>query len=228
MLARVVSLLLLVLTRDGVLHRLQGDQQTTEPAAGATAMAACDDGRVALLARGCISLVERGRRRAVPGRFADARALACGASLWALVPGAVVRVDARRGTRTTAIALPRARLVAAEGAAVFVEADGVVVEAGAPRRWTVPGHPIALAAGDGKLYVATHEGPLWEIDRATGKERDLGLGDWWGVLGMAAGGRQLFVATVSGKLWRIDPAARTKTIVAMDGWQGAIGLSVLR
>jgi hypothetical protein len=50
MLARLDSLLLLVLTRDGVLHRLEGDQQSTEPPRRATAMAVCDGGRVALLA----------------------------------------------------------------------------------------------------------------------------------------------------------------------------------
>lgn len=228
MLARVISLLLLVLTRDGVLHKVRGDQQSTEAAPGATAMAACDGGEVALWARGRVTLVNGARRRALRGRLPGVRALACGADLWALVPDAVVRVDRARGRRLATVPLPRARLLAAEGAAAFAAVDGAIVEVGTARRWPVRGHAIALAAGDGKLYVATHEGPLWEIDRATGRARALGLGDWWGVLGMAAGGRQLFVATVSGKLWRIDPAARTKTIVAMDGWQGAIGVAVLR
>ena len=105
---------------------------------------------------------------------------------------------------------------------------GVLVEVGSDRRWKVAGRPIALAAADGRLYVATKEGPLWQIDRKSGQQTDLQLGDWWGTLALAAGGGQLWAVTVAGKLWHIDPARRQKTIVAMDGWQGAIDLSVLR
>jgi hypothetical protein len=148
--------------------------------------------------------------------------------LWARTDGAVVQIDLRSGKRATVAELPRVHRLAADGARVFAEADGVVIEAGSPRRWKVAGRPIALAAGDGKLWVATKEGGLWEIDRASSQQHELQLGDWWGTLGLAYADHALYAVTVAGKLWRIDPHERTKTIVAMDGWQGAIDLSVLR
>jgi hypothetical protein len=219
--------LLLVLTRDGVLHRVDGDlpqHDTTQPAPRATAVATLDGGRVALLA-GEVLTVD-GRR--VPGKFGDLRALAGGALLWGAGDAQVVSIDPKTGARVTVVSLPRLHRVAADGASVFAEADGVIVEAGVPRRWKVSGRPVALAAGAGKLWVATKEGPLWEIDRATGTQRDLKLGDWWGTLALGFAGGQLYAVTVAGKLWRIDPHKGDKTIVAMDGWQGAVDLSVLR
>jgi hypothetical protein len=62
MLARLLPVLVLVLTRDGVLHRLQGAEQTTEAVPRATAVAALDDGRVAVLADGRITVADHGRR----------------------------------------------------------------------------------------------------------------------------------------------------------------------
>ena len=224
MLARLFSVLLLVLTRDGVLHRVDGDHDTKAAAPAARALAALDGGRVALLAAGRLSV----DGRAVPGRFDDLRALAGGAALWGLSDNAVVQIDLRRGTRATLLSLPRLHRLAADGASVFAEADGTVVEVGSDRRWRIAGRPIALAAGNGRLYVATKEGPLWQIDRQSGQQLDLQLGDWWGTLALAVADGQLWAVTVAGKLWRIDPARRQKTIVAMDGWQGAIDLSVLR
>ncbi|MDB4967156.1 MAG: hypothetical protein JWN44_2845 [Myxococcales bacterium] len=222
--AWLFSLLLLVLTRDGVLHRLDAGKDTTQPAPRATAMAVLDGGRVAILAGATLTV--DGRR--VPGKFGDLRALAGGALVWGATDAAVVSIDPKSGARATLATVPRLHRITAAGAALFAEADGVILEVGMPRRWKVNGRPVALAAGAGKLWVATKEGPLWEIDCTSGGQRDLKLGDWWGTLALAYGDGGLYAVTVAGKLWRIDPQGRTKTIVAMDGWQGAIDLSVLR
>jgi len=224
MLARLIPLLLLVLTRDGVLHRFDGHHDTTAAFARATAVAALADGRVAVLAGGRL-LVDG---KPLPGRFDDERALAGGAALWSRSAAGVSRVDLRTGKRTLALVEPRAHLLAADGDDAFCERDGEIVQVGTARAWKVAGRPIAMAAGGGKLYVATKAGPLVEVDRATGAQRDLGLGEWWGTLGLAFHDGALYAVTIAGKLWRIDPARREKTIVAMDGWQGAIDLSVLR
>jgi hypothetical protein len=225
MLARLIPLLLLVLTRDGVVHRFDGQHDTTTKVARATAIAALDDGRVAVLASGRLTVGDK----PVPGRFDEVQALAGGAELWAVSIAGVSRVDVRTGKLTLALVEPHAHLVAVDGADAFVERDGAIVQVGTARTWKVGGHPIALAAGRGKLWVATKAGPLVEIDRATTKQRTLPLGDWWGTIKLAYGGEHaLYAVTVAGKLWRIDPPRDGKTIVAMDGWQGAIDLSVLR
>lgn len=225
----MLALLLLVLTRDGVVHRLQdGREQSTQAAPHASAVATLADGRVALLAGDRLTVVTSGRGRAIAGHFGNLRALAGGAELWGLVADGAVRIELPSGKQTRVATLARAHRLAADGSALFVEADGVIVEAGAARSWKVPGRPIALAAAAGKLWAATKEGPLWEVDRATGRQRELGLGDWWGTLGLVAADGQLWAVTVAGKLWRIDPERHEKTIVAMDGWQGAVDLAVLR
>src|SRR5512142_3057783 len=139
MLARLIPLLLLVLTRDGVLHRFDGHHDTTSAIARASAVAALDDGRVAVLAGGRITI----DGKPLPGRFDDARALAGGALLWARTDGApvgkVIQIDARTGKRVTLLELPRLHRLAADGAALFAEADGVIVAVGAERRWKVDG-----------------------------------------------------------------------------------------
>ncbi|MCU1280271.1 MAG: hypothetical protein JWM53_3817, partial [bacterium] len=175
------SLLLLVLTRDGTLHRFDGHHDTTAKVARASAVAALDDKRVALLAGDKLTV----DGRALPGRFDQVRALAGGASLWALTVAGVSRVDLKSGALTLALVEPHAHLVAADGVDAFAEHDGAIVQIGRARSWKVPGRPIALAAGDGKLWVATREGPLYEVDRASGARRDLGLGDWWGTVALA-------------------------------------------
>jgi hypothetical protein len=217
------SVLLLLLTRDGTLHRFDGHHDTTAKVVGATAIAALGS-RVAVAAGNRI-LVDG---RAVPGRYAGVRALAAGTSLWALTVAGASRVDVDYGGLTLELVDPRAHLIAADGDAAFVESDGTIVQVGGGRNYKVPGRPIALAAGDGKLWVATREGPLFELDRASGTRRELGLGDWWGTVGLAYADHAIYAVTVAGKLWRIDPVKREKTIVAMDGWQGAVDLSVLR
>ena len=224
MLARLIPLLLLVLTRDGVLHRYDGHHDTTGKVARAAAVAVLADGRVALLA-GDRVLVDG---KAIRGRFAGARALAGGERLWLLDGAGVGELDPKTGARTPLLVNAHAHLLAADGAAGFAEDQGTILEIGTPRMWHVAGRPIAMTAGDGKLYVATKAGPLVEIDRRTGTQRVLPVGDWWGTLALAWGGHALYAVTVAGKLWRIDPGKNQKTIVAMDGWQGAIDLSVLR
>jgi outer membrane protein assembly factor BamB len=220
----LVTLLLIVLTRDGVVHRLDGHHDTAAKVAGASAVTVVGK-RTVVLAGG--KLVVDGK--AIAGSFADGLELAGGnAFLWMRTATSVVRVDLASGKRATVLELSRVHRIAADGDALFAEADGVIVEAGTDRKWKIAGHPIALAAGDGKLYVATKEGPLWEVDRADGKQRDLQLGDWWGTLALAYGDHGLYAVTVAGKLWHIDPQRREKTVVAMDGWQGAIDLAVLR
>ncbi|HEX9102479.1 MAG TPA: hypothetical protein VF997_09755, partial [Polyangia bacterium] len=221
---RLLPLLLLVLTRDGVLHRFDGRHDTPTAAARATAVTALDDRRVVVLAGGRLTV----DGKALPGRFDGVRALAGGAELWARDVAGVSRVDLRTGKLTLALVEPNAHLVAADGKDAFCERDGEIVQIGTSRTWKVAGRPIAMAAGDGKLYVATKAGPLVEIDRASGAQRTLPLGDWWGTIALAWGEHALFAVTVAGKLWRIDPNRGEKTIVAMDGWQGAIDLSVLR
>jgi hypothetical protein len=141
----------------------------------------------------------------------------------------LVEIDRRSGRRRVlAPAVPHARLLAADGAAIFIEREGAIEEATTPRRWKVTGRAIALTAADGKLYVATKEGPLWEIDRASGAARDLGLGGWWGTIALAAGGGKLYAVTQAGKLWEVDPAAHTKTILTMSGWESALSLALVR
>ncbi|HEY2745321.1 MAG TPA: hypothetical protein VGL86_11880 [Polyangia bacterium] len=224
MLARLIPLLLLVLTRDGVVHRFDGHHDTTATFARAIAVATLSDGRVAVLAGGRI-LVDG---KPIPGRFDDVRALAGGASLWTLDAGGVSEVELTRGRRNLILIDGHVHLIAADGAAVFDEDEGTILQIGTPNLWHVDGRPIAMAAGDGKLYVATKAGPLVEIDRPTSKQHILPIGDWWGTLALAYGDHALYAVTVAGKLWRIDPRKGEKTIVAMDGWQGAIDLSVLR
>jgi hypothetical protein len=224
MLARLISLLLLVLTRDGVLHRFDGHHDTSAAVPRAIAIATLDDRRVVVLADGKITV----DGKPVRGRFDHERALAGGAALWSLGSDGVSRVDLRSGKLARALAEPRARLLAADGDAAFCEYDNTIVQIGTARTWSVPGRPIAMAAGDGKLWVATHEGPLWQLDRASAGVVKLELGDWWGTLGLVYADHALYAVTVAGKIWRIDPAKNEKTIVAMDGWQGAIDLAILR
>ena len=220
----LVALLLLVLTRDGTVHSLH-DHNDVVAGAHATAIATVGKQRVALAGG---ALVVDGKRH-VTAKLDDVVQLAGGdAILWGRTATSVVQIDLATKKRTTVLELPRLHRIAAEGASVFAEADGVIVEVGSDRKWKLAGHPVALAAGDGKLYAATKEGPLWEIDRATGTQRALPLGDWWGTLALAYGDHALYAVTVAGKLWRIDAARSQKTIVAMDGWQGAIDLAVLR
>ena len=259
MLARLFPLLLLLLTRDGLLHRFDGQHDSTTAAPRPVALAVVD-GKLALVAGGRLTL--DGKR--VPGDFSDVRALAGGHQLWARAGERALRIDLASGKRTVVLERPRLHRLAADGDELFAETDGEIetitadrksetitadrksetvsadrksetitpdrksVAITPDRKWKVAGRPIALAAGDGKLWAATKEGPLVQIDRRTGAQTPLGLGDWWGTLALAFADGKLYAVTLSGKLWQIDPIKREKTIVAMDGWQGAIDLAVLR
>jgi hypothetical protein len=119
-------------------------------------------------------------------------------------------------------------LIACDGEAVFLQHDDAIEQVAPAAEWKVSGHPIALAATGGHLFVATREGPLWQIDRDTGRRRDLGLGGWWGTLALAAEGGTLYAVTQAGKIWAIDYAAVTKSIVAMAGWESALSLAIAR
>src|SRR6184192_1732270 len=124
MLARLVPLLLLVLTRDGVVHRFDGHHDTTTAIARASAIATLDDHRVAVLATSQITV----DGKALPGRFEGVRALAGGSTLWALTAAGVARVDLQTGKLVLALVEPHAHLVAADGADAFAEHDGAVVQ----------------------------------------------------------------------------------------------------
>ena len=221
----LTALLLFVLTRDGNLLT-HDDHNDLVAGAHGIAIATVGDQLVTLTSPGTLLLI--GKRR-VPAKLGDVVGLAGGdAILWGRTATSIVTIDLATGKRTTVLELPRLHRIAADGASVFAEADGLIVEVGSDRKWKIAGRPVALAAGDGKLFVATKEGPLWEVDRTTGTQRNLGLGDWWGTIALAFGDHALYAVTVAGKLWKIDPQRREKTIVAMDGFQGAIDLAVLR
>jgi hypothetical protein len=222
----LVLLLMFVLTRDGNVH-LHGDHNDVVSGTHGIAVATVGKQVVVLADKGKLLVIDGKKRVRVD--LADVLGLAGGdTALWGRTATSVVQINLATGKRTTVLELPRLHRIAAEGASLFAEADGVVVEAGTDHEWKIAGHPIALAAGDGKLYAATREGPLWEVDRATATQRKLPLGDWWGTIALAFCDHALYAVTVAGKLWRIDPRKDEKTIVAMDGWQGAIDLSVLR
>jgi hypothetical protein len=232
MLPKAFPILLLLLTRDGVLHRVEGDKEAREAAAFAKprVAAALGGGDIAVAHDGALTLLAGKRQRALPGAFADVRELADGGALklYALTDGGEVLAIDRKSGKRTALGSGYGHQLAADGAAVFAVRADHVEEVATSRKWPIVGHAIALAAADGKIYVATHEGPLFEIDRASGARRDLGLGEWWGTLALAAGGGKLYAVTEAGKLWEIDPRAGTKTILAMQGWAAALSLSLMR
>jgi hypothetical protein len=158
------------------------------------------------------------------------RLLCGGAQLYAVTDGDdVVELDDRRGRRRVLAHEPNVWSLFSDGAALFVaRKDEVVQLLPTRRRYPLAGRPAAAAATAHKLYVATREGPLWEIDRQSAAARDLGLGGWWGTLALAATAGRLYAVTQSGKLWEIDPGARTKTVWQMSGWEGALALAVRR
>jgi hypothetical protein len=123
---------------------------------------------------------------------------------------------------------PHAGLLAGDGDVLVGVHDGKIEQVNGSGSWKLTGQPVAAAACGGKVFVATKEGPLWQLDRATGRQRDLGLGAWWTTLALACQGTHLYAATQSGKLWDIDYAAQTKTALAMDGWQNTAALAVTR
>jgi hypothetical protein len=221
------SILLLILTRDGVLHHnVDGAASKLAPAVEKPqAMVVVHDAPLVVAVAHARGLLEvAGKQHPVPGKQDDLVQLGAAAgALYGLTRAhALVTIDEQTGKRTPVATWPRSGLLAG-GVGIH---DGVVEVLGdATRKWPVTGTPIAAAATGERVFFATREGPLWQVDLATGRKRDLGLGSWWGALAMAAQGTHVYVATQSGKLWDIDIAAGTKTAVAMEGWQNTIALA---
>jgi hypothetical protein len=226
---------LVVLTRDGLVRRVTDgppEPPRAPVAAQPRALTALPTGRYAAVIGDGLFVIDGAKRKQIPGKFGDLRSLAapgtrlCGAS----DGGEVVQIDVATGKRLTLAHWPRLGRVAADGEALLAEHDGLIEEVGVTpvRNWKFVGHVLAMAAVDGHVFAATREGPLWQLDRATGRVRDLGFGSWFGTLALAAEGTRLYVVTQSGKLWQLDFAKGEKTALAMGGWEAAVGLAVSR
>jgi hypothetical protein len=166
---------------------------------------------------------------AVPAELKLIAALdAPGRVLGVLGDGHTLEIDLRDGQRTELpLRVEYPVDVFACGGARFFAHWVEIVEldaAGREHRYKLPGHPMTVTAAGDKIYTATKEGTLWEIDRPSGKLRDLGLGGWHGAVSMAVDHELLYVVTRIGKLWEIDPRARTSTIIDMEGWMGTLAL----
>src|SRR5262245_55497215 len=126
MLPRLFSLLLLLLTRDGLLHRFDGAQDDSSPAPGARAFALVG-GKVAIVAGKQLSLAGKALR----GDFSDVRALVgSGATLWALAGDRALAIDLKSGKRVVLLERPRLHRLAADGDALFAETDGTIERVG--------------------------------------------------------------------------------------------------
>jgi hypothetical protein len=219
---------LLLVTRDGVLHHGVDGASGKLPVEKPRAVAVVHASPLVLAVAHEKGLLEvAGKQHVVPGNDDLVQLAAAGGKLYGLTrKNEVMEIDDASGKRTARGTWAHAGLLAGDTMPLGIH-DGVVEVIGAPdKKWPITGHPIAAAATGERLFVATREGPLWQIDLATGRQRDLGLGGWWGTLAMAAQATHLYVATSSGKVWDIDYAAGTKTALAMDGWQGTVGIAM--
>jgi hypothetical protein len=225
---------LLVLAPDGVYPLAPGPDPAAvkpdahEPLTRARALAVVN-GAVVVVHDGKLSVKASGRWRALPGAFPDVRRLiAVGRRLCAISDaGELDEIDLTSGKRKRLGAWPSLRAAASDGSALYAAHDGIIETVGGARPpLPLKGAALAMAVADNKLYVATRQGPLWEIDLASGASRDLGLGGWWGTLALTSDGKKLFAVTQVGKVWEIDPIANTKTILAMGGWEGALAVVV--
>ena len=225
---------LFMLTRDGRFHTLEdGPQKGTDlHVEKPYSMARFADGSLAVVHGKGLSVGDPAKLRAVPGKNDDLKELVVvGTRLCATTKGGeVVQIDAKTGKRTLLAKWPFVGFLAADGEVLIASHDKTIEVVGAtpPASWNVGGYPIAFAAAAGHVFVATHEGPLYQLDRATGLVRDLGMGGWFNTLGLAATATRLYAVTTSGKLWEIDFAQSKKSALAMDGWQMAIALLVSR
>jgi hypothetical protein len=163
----------------------------------------------------------------VPGKQSDLVQLASAdGKLYGLTAEhALVEIDPMSGARKELEKWEHGGFLVSDGTQAVGIHDNGVTPVG-KRPIPLAGRPVAAGGGEGRVFVATKEGPLWQFDVATQRSRKLGLGDWWGALAIAVEGHKLYVATQSGKLWEIDYGALTKNALAMDGWQGAVALSV--
>ena len=205
--SRMRWLALLVLLRSGELWRVPLDKGAAERVAtGLKTRAVASVGGKFVTDKEAVSLAACGAREY--GISGD--------SVWSLTAGRRVELAKIR----------HAWFVVCDGDAVLVLHDRVVEQVGAGRSWSFVGRPLALAASAGQLFVATTEGPLWQIDRQSGRRRDLGLGGWWGTLALAAEGTHLYAATQSGKIWSIDFAAVQKEALQMGGWEATLAMTI--
>jgi hypothetical protein len=229
-----MAIVLLLLTRDGVLHTLADgpDKGTNLHLEKPTAMARLGDGKLVVLHAKGLTVVDGPKQHAVPGKNDDLKELiAVGARLCA-TDGAdeVVDIDLKTGKRKLLAKFSKLGFLAADGDTLYASHDKSIDQVGAdpPVSWTLPAHPIVLAAAAGNVFAATHEGPLYLIERATGRQRDLGMGGWFNTLALAADAAHLYAVTTSGKVWEIDFAQSKKNALAIDGWQMAIALVISR
>ena len=235
-----------LLTRDGKLHALADGPERGEqlPVEKPTALVQLAGGRLVVLdARGLL-IVDRKKQKRVPGAAKDVRDLApLGGRLAAVTASDdVVAIDPASGNREPLGHVAQAGPLATDGDVVLIAHGREVTQVGGswgpdegrggqrPYKCKLSGRPIALAASDGRVFAATKEGPLVQLDRATGRTRDLGGGAWFNVLAMQATATRLYVLTTSGKVWAIDftQDPPKKQALAFDGWQMAIGLVVSR
>jgi hypothetical protein len=222
---------LMVVTRDGTLHRLSDggtEQKTALGLEAPRAAAGLGTARVAIAHKKGLTIVDGAKKRAVPGKQDDLLRLAgLGERLYgATSTGELVEIDVASGKRKSLGKWTRIGQLAADGELLLVEHEGTLEAVGStpPVSWKLEGHAIAMTAAAGHVFYATREGPLWQLDRASGRKRDLGLGGWWGTLALAADSTHLYAVTQSGKIWTIDFAKSEKSALAMDGWQNAVAL----
>jgi hypothetical protein len=218
---------LLVLTRDGALHRGAEFKDAPKlPVEKPRAIAPIDALQIAIAHEKGLTILA-GKNHTVPGKQADLVQLAsAGGKLFGLTDAhSLVEINPTSGERRELEKWEHGGLLVSDGVQPVGIHDGNVTLPGG-KRMPLTGRPVAAGGGGGHVFVATKEGPLWQFDTASGRSRKLGLGDWWGALAIAVDGQKLFVATQSGKLWEIDYGKLEKNALAMDGWQAAIGMAV--
>jgi hypothetical protein len=221
---------LLILTRDGELHHGTDGPHSKIPVEKSRAMTVAHESPLVLAIAHEKGVYEvAGKHHPVPGKQDDVVQLAAaGGKLYALTSAhELVELDDGAGKRTPVAKWPHGGFLAGDGDALIGVHDGQIEQQGGGS-WKLTGQPVAVTACGGKVFVATKEGPLWQLDRATGRQRDLGMGSWWATLALACQGTHLYAATQSGKLWDIDYAATTKTAIAMDGWQNTVAIAVAK
>jgi hypothetical protein len=222
---------LLILTRDGELHHGVDGPHAKIPVEKPRAMTVAHESPLVLAVAHEKGLHEvAGKHHAVPGKQDDlVQVASAGGKLYGLThEHELVEIDDGSGKRTSVAKWPHGGFLAGDGDALIQVHEGKVEQLGAGS-WKLTGTPVAVAACNGRVFVATKEGPLWQLDRASGRQRDLGMGSWWGTLALACEGTHVYAATQAGKLWDIDIASSpTKTALAMDGWQGTVALAVTK
>ncbi len=216
---------LAIFTRDGVVHFLKDGLETakSEEFSHPQALAVGSATELYVLADGIVTVLQSGKKpKRLKGKFSQ---LAGRGHVFA-VDGKGVLGEVAGGEFQIRGAALTGRFFTGVGESMVVEQKGSVLDG--DRKFPVQGHPIALALTEKRIYVATKEGPLWIIDRATGMQRELVFGNWWNVIDMSAYEDRLYIITSSGKLWEIAPDVPEKHALAMSGWESAYTIAVLR